>query len=281
MTNEGNRFNDVVALVMGVARLRGIGRATAMRLAAEGADVVCLDIAAQYEEAPAYVTVMGRRPRRRGRRDRSPRPQGDRGACDVSDPDAVEAAVADRDLRAGTSSPASPTLREAAGRVSPWNSADRPARRVPPRPRRQPRRYVAGHQDVRNADGRGGRRRTSCNVSSQAGKKGFAMLGRRLRGKGRRDPAHPDAGARTRTAGASPSMRCAGVPSTPTSSTGWHVRNVRSGARAGSTCISSARSAATVAERGRSPWRIPRPPSTNVPASPAKPSTSAPARQCT
>jgi NAD(P)-dependent dehydrogenase (short-subunit alcohol dehydrogenase family) len=35
----------MVALVTGAARRRGIGRATALRLAREGADVACLDIA--------------------------------------------------------------------------------------------------------------------------------------------------------------------------------------------------------------------------------------------
>src|SRR4051794_23873108 len=43
-----------VALVTGAARRRGIGRATALRLAREGADVACLDIARPYDEFPAY-----------------------------------------------------------------------------------------------------------------------------------------------------------------------------------------------------------------------------------
>lgn len=43
-----------VALVTGAARRRGIGRATALRLAGEGADVACLDIARPYDEFPAY-----------------------------------------------------------------------------------------------------------------------------------------------------------------------------------------------------------------------------------
>jgi NAD(P)-dependent dehydrogenase (short-subunit alcohol dehydrogenase family) len=43
-----------VALVTGAARRRGIGRATALRLASEGADVACLDIARPYEEFPGY-----------------------------------------------------------------------------------------------------------------------------------------------------------------------------------------------------------------------------------
>lgn len=43
-----------VALVTGAARRRGIGRATALRLAREGADVACLDIARPYTEFPGY-----------------------------------------------------------------------------------------------------------------------------------------------------------------------------------------------------------------------------------
>ena len=57
MTNEGNRFKDVVVLVTGVARPARHRRTTALRLAAEGANVACLDIAAQYEEAPAHATA--------------------------------------------------------------------------------------------------------------------------------------------------------------------------------------------------------------------------------
>ncbi|HET6794295.1 MAG TPA: SDR family NAD(P)-dependent oxidoreductase [Acidimicrobiales bacterium] len=43
-----------VALVTGAARRRGIGRATAMRLAREGADIACLDIARPYEAFPGH-----------------------------------------------------------------------------------------------------------------------------------------------------------------------------------------------------------------------------------
>jgi NAD(P)-dependent dehydrogenase (short-subunit alcohol dehydrogenase family) len=43
-----------VALVTGAARRRGIGRATALRLAAEGADVACLDIGRPYDDFPDY-----------------------------------------------------------------------------------------------------------------------------------------------------------------------------------------------------------------------------------
>ena len=43
-----------VALVTGAARQRGIGRATALRLAREGADVACLDIARPLEQFPGH-----------------------------------------------------------------------------------------------------------------------------------------------------------------------------------------------------------------------------------
>jgi NAD(P)-dependent dehydrogenase (short-subunit alcohol dehydrogenase family) len=47
-------FEGKVALVTGAARRRGIGRATAQRLAREGADVACLDIARPYASFPAH-----------------------------------------------------------------------------------------------------------------------------------------------------------------------------------------------------------------------------------
>ena len=43
-----------VALVTGAARRRSIGRATALRLAREGCDVACLDIARPYADFPDY-----------------------------------------------------------------------------------------------------------------------------------------------------------------------------------------------------------------------------------
>src|SRR3546814_17767758 len=52
-------FAGKVALVTGAARPRGIGRATALRLAQGGADVACLDIARPYTDAPAHGTASG------------------------------------------------------------------------------------------------------------------------------------------------------------------------------------------------------------------------------
>lgn len=52
-----DRFAGHVALVTGAARPRGIGRATALRLAEGGADVACLDIARPYADAPGHATA--------------------------------------------------------------------------------------------------------------------------------------------------------------------------------------------------------------------------------
>ena len=43
-----------LALVTGAARRRSIGRAMALRLAREGADIACLDIARPYADFPTY-----------------------------------------------------------------------------------------------------------------------------------------------------------------------------------------------------------------------------------
>ena len=56
---EDSRFEGTVALVTGAARPRGIGRATALRLAVGGADVACLDLARPYDEAPTHGTATG------------------------------------------------------------------------------------------------------------------------------------------------------------------------------------------------------------------------------
>ncbi len=53
----GSRYAGQVALVTGAARPRGIGRATALRLAQGGADVACLDIARPYADAPGHATA--------------------------------------------------------------------------------------------------------------------------------------------------------------------------------------------------------------------------------
>jgi NAD(P)-dependent dehydrogenase (short-subunit alcohol dehydrogenase family) len=92
---DSGRFAGTVALVTGAARPRGIGRATALRLAAGGADVACLDLAKAYEEAPTHGTASAddldsvvAEIQALGRKAIGVR-------ADVSDPDQVEAAVAE------------------------------------------------------------------------------------------------------------------------------------------------------------------------------------------
>jgi NAD(P)-dependent dehydrogenase (short-subunit alcohol dehydrogenase family) len=99
---DGGRFAGTVALVTGAARPRGIGRATALRLAAGGADVACLDLARPYEEAPAHTTASAddldsvvAEIQALGRQAIGVR-------ADVSDPDQVEAAVAEATAALGT-----------------------------------------------------------------------------------------------------------------------------------------------------------------------------------
>ena len=48
------RFAGATALITGAARPRSIGRATALRLARDGAAVACLDIARNYDDAPLH-----------------------------------------------------------------------------------------------------------------------------------------------------------------------------------------------------------------------------------
>ena len=94
-------FAGRVALVTGAARPRGIGRATALRLAREGADVACLDIGAPMSDFPSHevaaptdletivseIEALGRRA------------VGVR--CDVTDEAQVEAAVAEATEKLG------------------------------------------------------------------------------------------------------------------------------------------------------------------------------------
>jgi NAD(P)-dependent dehydrogenase (short-subunit alcohol dehydrogenase family) len=72
------RFDGMTAIVTGAAG--GIGRATALRLGAEGARVLCLDVQAEGADATAAAID-----------DTNERALG--GSCDISDPAAAAAAV--------------------------------------------------------------------------------------------------------------------------------------------------------------------------------------------
>lgn len=171
------RFDGVVALVTGAARPRGIGRTTALRLAAEGADVACLDIARPYDDAPAHgvassddldsvvaeISSMGRR--------------AVAVRADVSSADEVEAAVSAASGALGTIT----AVANVAGGSGPGFGLG-PLLMVPDAEfRRVLDVNVVGTWLVSKAcaqrmvDARVGGR--ICNVSSQAGKRAFPMLG--------------------------------------------------------------------------------------------------------
>jgi NAD(P)-dependent dehydrogenase (short-subunit alcohol dehydrogenase family) len=171
------RFEGVVALVTGAARPRGIGRATAMRLAREGADVACLDIARPYDDAPAHATASAddldgvvADIESLGRRAVAVR-------ADVSDAAAVESAVAEASDALGVIT----AVANVAGGSGPGFGLG-PLVTVPDAEfRRVLDVNLVGTWLVSKAcatrmvtAGVSGR---ICNVSSQAGKRGFPMLG--------------------------------------------------------------------------------------------------------
>lgn len=166
-----------VALVTGAARPRGIGRATALRLARQGHDVACLDIARAYDDAPFHAVASAddldgvvAEVEALGRRAVAVR-------ADVSDDKAVETAVAAATDALGTIT----LVANVAGGSGPGFGLG-PLMTVPSSEfRRVLDVNVTGTWMVARAcasrmvaAGSSGR---ICNVSSQAGKRGFPMLG--------------------------------------------------------------------------------------------------------
>src|SRR3954454_25265330 len=165
-----------VALVTGAARRRGIGRATALRLAREGADVACLDIARPYESFPGHGVASAdeldevvREIEALGRRSLAVR-------ADVSSWDEVHAAVDEAhsalgriDLVANVAGGAS--LGAGAGPLLQLTEAEW-ARVLDVNLKGT---WMVSRACAAKMVGNGGGR--IVNVSSQAGKRGFPMLG--------------------------------------------------------------------------------------------------------
>ena len=170
-------FAGQVALVTGAARPRGIGRATALRLARGGADVACLDLARPYDEAPAHTTGSGddldtvvAEIAALGQRAIGIR-------ADVSDAEQVEAAVAEATEVLGTIT----AVANVAGGSGPGFGLGPMLAIEADEFRRVLDVNVVGTWLVSKAcasrlvaAGRPGR---ICNVSSQAGKRAFPLLG--------------------------------------------------------------------------------------------------------
>lgn len=170
-------FEGAVALVTGAARPRGIGRATAVRLAAGGADVACLDIARPYDDAPAHPTATAddldsvvEEIRALGRDAVAVR-------ADISDGAQVEAAVAEATDALGTIT----AVANVAGGSGPGFGLGPLVSLAEAEFRRVLDVNVVGTWLVSKAcaarmveAGVPGR---ICNVSSQAGKRAFPMLG--------------------------------------------------------------------------------------------------------
>ena len=174
---EADRFAGTVALVTGAARPRGIGRATAIRLARGGADVACLDLARPYDEAPAHTTASAddldgvvAEIEALGRRTVGVR-------ADVSDPAQVDAAVAEASEALG----AITAVANVAGGSGPGFGLGPLLGVAPEEFRRVLDVNLIGTWLVSKAcaqrmvDAKVPGRIT--NVSSQAGKRGFPMLG--------------------------------------------------------------------------------------------------------
>jgi NAD(P)-dependent dehydrogenase (short-subunit alcohol dehydrogenase family) len=170
-------FAGRVALVTGAARPRGIGRATALGLARGGADVACLDIARPYADAPAHETGSRGDLASLAREIDLLGVKAATAEADVSDEEAVEAAVEHVTELLGTVT----LVANVAGGSGPGFGLG-PLLNVSPAEFRRVldvnvvgtwlvSKACATRMVVAGTDGR------ICNVSSQAGKRGFPFLG--------------------------------------------------------------------------------------------------------
>jgi NAD(P)-dependent dehydrogenase (short-subunit alcohol dehydrogenase family) len=170
-------FAGQVALVTGAARPRGIGRATALGLARGGAAVGLIDIARPYDEAPAHGTASGDDLASLAAEIAASGAGATAAVADVSDEAAVEAAVASISDALGTVS----LVANVAGGSGPGFGLGPLLGVGADEFRRVLDVNVVGTWLVSKAcatrmvaEGIGGR---ICNVSSQAGKRGFPFLG--------------------------------------------------------------------------------------------------------
>ena len=170
-------FAGQVALVTGAARPRGIGRATALELARGGAAVGVVDIARPYDEAPAHGTASGSDLDSLAAEIAALGVRATTAVADVSDEAAVEAAVASITDALGTVS----LVANVAGGSGPGFGLGPLLGVAADEFRRVLDVNVVGTWLVSKAcatrmvaEGVGGR---ICNVSSQAGKRGFPFLG--------------------------------------------------------------------------------------------------------
>jgi NAD(P)-dependent dehydrogenase (short-subunit alcohol dehydrogenase family) len=175
--NSTRPFEGQVALVTGAARPRGIGRATALILAAGGADVAVLDIARPYAEAPLHGTATGDDLASVAKEIEALGARAVTVTADVSDEDAVEAAVAAVSDELGTVTLVANVAGGSGGGFGFGPLLGVPADEF----RRVLDVNLVGTWLVSKAcatrmvaAGAGGR---ICNVSSQAGKRAFPFLG--------------------------------------------------------------------------------------------------------
>jgi NAD(P)-dependent dehydrogenase (short-subunit alcohol dehydrogenase family) len=170
-------FEAKVALVTGAARQRGIGRATALELARGGADVACLDIARPYADAPAHGTASADDLASLAEEIAALGVRSATAVADISDEEAVEAAVASVSADLGTVT----LVANVAGGSGPGFGLGPLLGVGAAEFRRVLDVNVVGTWLVSKAcatrmvaEGVGGR---ICNVSSQAGKRAFPFLG--------------------------------------------------------------------------------------------------------